>query len=515
MKIISRWEAQLKVWVREHGHFILINLIFGVLVYFTMMSEGLVNSNDGLLYTSYYNAGGVEASSGRGMLYYLDHVRAGVVSVPLNSILTVLIISITGVVILDIFSVTNKAMGFVMTMILIANPVTCATLSYCYTSVNYGVAFLFSVLAAYCVCRCHKTLAVLAGGVFLAFSMGCYQAYFSVTCLLILMFLIQKLLRNENGRDIANFLVRSVFAIVTGGVFYFIFTKLMLLKFNTEISNYKGASDVSLKTIILNLPKSIPQCYKNYYDYFRNKMALTSSRTIYLLLLIGIVSIIGFCVIYQFCTLLRKNWRYALFFLAAVCLIPIASSAITIIVLGGNSRLISMGFLVSIVMIVVFVPWEGKISFFAKRGYFVLMLFLLWINALSVTNEQLALKEGKRASVTIAQSVLNELIAEDYLEEGYVIALIGKPPASDLFARRAAWGKVFGDTRFADGWHNRREFWRQIYIEYCGVQLNYCDTQKYNTLMNSVEVAAMPCFPAEGSIAIIDGVTVVKIADSY
>lgn len=516
MRIISKWEERLKACVKKYGHFVLRNLIFGVLVYFMMMSEGLVNSHDGVQHTSHYNSGAWEVQLGRGMLYYLDRIRLGVVSVPLNCILTLLIISITGAVILNLFSVRNKVMGAVIAMILIANPVTCATLSYNYTSVNYGVAFFSSVLAVYFVCRCRKAAAVLSGGVFLAISLGCYQAYFNVTCLLILMFLIQMLLQDRDGQDIAGFLTRGAFAVAAGGAIYFISSKLMLLQFGVGLSGYGGASSVSLKTILLNLPQSIPQCYKNYYEFFRNKMLLNSSRMVVLLLLIGIAGLTGFCVVYHFHVLLRRNWRYALCFMAALCLIPVASSGITILAYGSRgSRLVMMGFLVSVVMLIVLVPKEGKASFFAKRGYAVLMFALLWFSILSVTNEQLALKEGKRASVSIAEAVLNELITDGHLEERYAIALIGEPRDNGLFASREAWQNVYGDARFGEIWNSRLKFWQQLYIEYCGVRLNFCSQEKYNALIQMEEVAAMPNFPEEGSITKIDGVTVVKISDTY
>lgn len=86
LKRLAGFEKNILKWIQKYDSVILINLIFGVLVYFTMMSEHLVNSMDGLLHTSNYIAGRVEVSSGRGLLPYFDKLRAGVMSVPLNTI---------------------------------------------------------------------------------------------------------------------------------------------------------------------------------------------------------------------------------------------------------------------------------------------------------------------------------------------------------------------------------------------------------------------------------------------
>ena len=81
--------------------------------------------------------------------------------------------------------------------------------------------------------------------------------------------------------------------------------------------------------------------------------------------------------------------------------------------------------IVCIILLIVLIPEKGNFSFFAKRGYCLLLLAFLWVNILSVTNEQLALKEGKTASVGLAESVLGELVTGRYLDEDYTVALIG------------------------------------------------------------------------------------------
>ena len=96
----------------------------------------------------------------------------------------------------------------------------------------------------------------------------------------------------------------------------------------------------------------------------------------------------------------------------------------------------SMSMIVFIILLTVLIPGEGVFSFLAERGYCALLLRFLWVNILSVTNEQLALKEGKTASVGLAEAVFSELIAGNYLEESYTIALVGRPSVNELFARR-------------------------------------------------------------------------------
>ncbi len=148
-------EEKASEWLKNHQKMIFLNVIFGIMLYFMMIAGNLVNSYDGIWNTSYFDAGSWEASLGRGLLHYVDKVRAGIISMPFNTILTVLIIFITSSLILDLFVEGNRGLGVLASLLLIANPVICVTLSYCYTSVGY------------------------------AMSLGCYQAYVGFTCFLL------------------------------------------------------------------------------------------------------------------------------------------------------------------------------------------------------------------------------------------------------------------------------------------------------------------------------------------
>ena len=128
MKRIIRIENYAMDWIRNHIKYIFINIIFGIMVYFMMISENLVNSHDGIWNTSSFIAGSWEASLGRGLLHYIDEIRAGIVSVPLNTVLTLLIVSVASVLIIDFLAIESRKLGVLVSLLLIANPVTCDTL---------------------------------------------------------------------------------------------------------------------------------------------------------------------------------------------------------------------------------------------------------------------------------------------------------------------------------------------------------------------------------------------------
>ncbi len=519
MELIIKTEDCIMNWKKNHIKYILITMIFGIIVYFMMISENLVSSYDGIWNTSHLIAGAWETSLGRGLLHYIDKVRAGVVSVPFNTILTLLIISVTSALLMDFYAIENKKLAMLVSLLLIANPVVCNTLSYCFTSVGYGMAFLFSVLSAKCICGGRRITGILLGAIFLAMSLGCYQAYFGVTCLLLLLQMMKMLLDCDSVRRVIEFLIKGILAIIVGGIFYSIMSNVLLKKYGVELATYRGASEVSVGRIMALLPASIQLCYKDFYGFcVRSRMGITVFDKI--ITLIGGIGILIFvCAIRHCLALWRKSKVYALCFLACICLVPVACNAVVLLIAGGMSILMSMGMVVGVALVPeIMLSIDGRSGFLLRKVGYILLFLLLWVNILTVEKDQLALKEGRTATVQLADSVIESLIVDGYLEDGAPIAFVGKPCENDMFAKRPAWKSANGYARFGDWWTggaNNRRSWSGVLVECCGIQLNLCSGEKYDEMRETGVFSEIPIFPAEGSIKEIDGVIVVKISEAY
>lgn len=160
--------------------------------------------------------------------------------------------------------------------ILIANPIICNTLSYSYMSVNFGLAYFFSVFATVSVVKISNKdkkgfwLGMLLGGLFLGISMAFYQAYIGVTCIILLLLTSNMLIEKKEWKLIVSHIVKTVSSILFGGSIYFIITKVLLLRAGIEMATYRGASDVSVLLMFQNIPYSIVQVirlWKYNIDY--------------------------------------------------------------------------------------------------------------------------------------------------------------------------------------------------------------------------------------------------------
>ncbi len=152
-------------WAKEYRALLLIYMGIGAVVYFMLMSQNLINSGDGLAVFSSHLAGRTEMSSARWFLPYVDKPRFGINSSALNSFMAFLLIACGNIFIVDLFQIKDKFIAALAGALFIVTPTVCATLTFSYTSVGYAVAYLLSILSAYCALKTpEKKLAVIAGG---------------------------------------------------------------------------------------------------------------------------------------------------------------------------------------------------------------------------------------------------------------------------------------------------------------------------------------------------------------
>lgn len=211
-------ERSVKEFIHVYGKYMIGGLSVGILAYFMMMSFNLVNDVDGIWHPSNFIAGDWEISLGRGLLRYADRARFGIVSDSLNSILTLLLIAITNALILKKFEINNTFYRWLIMIVLSVNPVICNTLSYSYTSVNYGLAYLFAT-TAFCMIRItgnrRKDLtAGIAGGLFMGISMSFYQPYICVTMVLAAIYILKILNEKREWKEALSYLLSGVVMIV-------------------------------------------------------------------------------------------------------------------------------------------------------------------------------------------------------------------------------------------------------------------------------------------------------------
>lgn len=518
MEAYKKTKGKIINWFRENGFTLAASLTFGLIVYWLMISQNLVNDLDGLWHTSNYVAGSWEISLGRFMLRYVDKLYDGVLAAPVTAAITIFLFSLGNIIAFHMLQIRQRGFRLLLSFFMLASPFMCHTLSYAYTSVGYGVAYLFAVFAAASCFYFHCIWGILACGICIAFSMSCYQAYIDIFCVLVLLALIKMIQKQKDVRSLAAFLGRGLFGGVLGGIFYFISARLMLLYAGGSLASYKGAGTVSIGQMLRSLPSSIVNCYQCFYEFLVEK-AMYINKGAYEVTLRVVLVLLAAGVVYVCVKIFHTSIMYGVAFIVCILVFPMAANAVLLLAPGNSATLLmSMGSMYIVVLPVMLLPENGTFDFCLRRVCFLAVSSLLWVSILTVENDQLALSEGRTAAVTLAQNIIGELREKGYLGNDYAIALVGRPANNDLFRGDTAFYTAnayaqFGYWSTQSG--NNRASWEGLITQYCGVRINLCYEETYDIIRLMDEVENMPEFPAEGSVQEIEGVIVVKVSELY
>lgn len=198
-----------KNWIRKYQYYMLFFFIFSFLLNFSLMAYELVNSYDGLWWHSIFYAKEWERSIGRWFWPYIDHARFGICSVALNSCITFVLEILAICILIEIFEIKRKFQRILFGVLFLSSPLLCEVLSYAYMSPTFGCAFLTSVIAfAFIVKQRNWILPIVGGSICIAISMGCYQAYLGVTCILILLYFMKQVLKQDSFKTLGGTVVK-------------------------------------------------------------------------------------------------------------------------------------------------------------------------------------------------------------------------------------------------------------------------------------------------------------------
>lgn len=520
---IKRIEKNIKEFINMYGKSIIGQVIVGLIVYFMMMSLNLVNDLDGLWHPSNFIAGDWEISLGRALQRYADRARFGIVSEPFNSILTLILLAVGNTLMINKLKIKSTLYKGLIYIILISNPIVCCSLSYSYMSVNFGLAYFFSILAFIFIdihikSRKKCLIGVLISACFLGVSMAFYQAYIGVMSVLIVIMILKMQLEQKDIKCILKYIVLCIGTYGFGGVIYLVITKAFLYRADIQLASYKGASNIDVIYMIKALPNSIEQCYKQFGKYMFN-LKTFSDLEFMEIVLGGLCFIYVSAIIIQSYKMFKSSLVKGIIFLIMIGLVPVASCSVLLIAVGNSmTDLMSMGMLLSILLLGIIVPDEGKIGFVMKRIYLIIMISFMWFQLSAVENDQLALKEGKTSTITLSENILHSLFEEYNLDESKVVAFVGRPADNHMFVKSEAYNMANGYAMFgcwSTNARNNRVSWNGVISNFLGININLCSDIDYENIIKSEQIQAMPEYPADGSICTIEDIIVVKVSENY
>lgn len=495
---------------------------------------------------------------GVGGLLFAACAKFGLCSPILTSAITIALFTLGVVALIDRLGIKRACLRYASSILFIASPFVSCCITYYYCSNSYALSFLCAVLAACLVGRVGavgKPVALVGAVALLAFSLGCYQASLGVFCVAVLLVMIRSLMgggseslacdargeaqnpyREEgcsadslSAKQLAVFFGVAVAVCAAGAVLYYALTELSLFAMGISLSTYGGASSVSAGSILGSLTSSVPSAYVAFFDgFFSHGIFGNHFGWMYVAAACMIVVAVAFV---RLATINgAKRLGPSAMALLCVVLIPFAANVILVIVpsYGYPTPLMLGGFMASFLLLPLLVqllldsPDRGNVRLCmpAKAmsvGCCCLIAVGAWSYALQSNADAEVMQACQNQTASLATRIAGALDANPDVQSGAKVLIAGKPEAgnypntSDSYAHAssyAKWGMVWDNH-----YQNNMRSWDVIMKQFAGQSFNYCSFDECAKVIRSGEFANMSLYPANDSVATIDGVVVVKISD--
>ena len=555
--------SRVKLWFTRNAKLLVVCFAVGMVCHAQMYLNGLSNP-DAVVSLSNPNGYGSfiphawDISLGRWGLLFAAYTKFGLCSPVLTSAITIALFALGIVALIDKLGIRNACLQYASSILFVASPFVSCCITYYYCSNSYALSFLCAVLAACLIGRVGavgKPVALVGAVALLAFSLGCYQASLGVFCVAVLLVMIRSLMgggseslacdargeaqnpyREEgcsadslSAKQLAVFFGVAVAVCAAGAVLYYALTELSLFAMGISLSAYGGASSVGVGSILGSLASSVPSAYVAFSDgLFSHGIFGNHFAWVYVAaacMIVVAVAFIGLAV-----TAGAKRLGASVVALLCIVLIPFAANVILVIVpsYGYPTLLMLGGFMASFLLLPLLVQLltdsperrNVRLRVPAKAmsvGCCCLIAAGAWSYALQSNADAEVMQACQNQTASLATRIAGALDANPDVQAGAKVLIAGKPEAgnfpntSDSYVHAssyAKWGMVW-DNHYQNNMRSRDVIMKQ----FAGQGFNYCSFDECAKVIRSSEFANMSLYPANDSVATIDGVVAVKMSD--
>lgn len=441
-------------------------------------------------------------------------------SLPLTGgLLTILFTGLCSCVLVRWMDLKRKVSWILTSALVIVFPVMSGLFFYNFTAPYYMFGLLLLFLGAERICKRRSVGAFALGVILILLSISIYQAFIPLLLSLLLTYFIKEVMADEQW-TLKKMLLEALWycgACITMIVLYLISVKLSTGLLGQGLLSYKGISSMGSTSITSYLQRIKLAVYLFLFPTKSDRYAFILPYRLadcYYLTLICI----GIAGIRLLLKTFRQNRASALSICLAFAFFPLASNFIYVTCDPVDVySLMQFGQLAPFLMLVCLIDWDkpqlsgGKLL----RKFSALVLALFCLICVRVDN---AIYTKAEFTQTRARSYFNVLVAQIKSTPGYTAAtpVVYIGDISDFNDPTFRGIEGFSSLSMTPLPYDTTPFcvicaaydWQEFLDLWCGFNPPQADAADFNSLP---EVQAMPCYPDEGSIALINGTVVVKL----
>ena len=511
------------VWnklTKQQKYAFVSTFIIGLLSHGMMLFNKFSNRDD----LRYMFSGGATFSSGRWMLFIVEKLKNllfqdSIYNIPaINGFVVFFCIAASLCLLIDLFEIHSPWLCILLSSIMISIPVVAGMFGYMFIAQFFGISLLLAVLGPYLILRTNKWYVVITGILLMTSSVGIYQSFIPIMICIFLFWLIMRISQASSRPE--RILIYKKLPVIGMSLAAFIAlysagTSLFLKLSGEKLSGYKGIGSATSVPIVEYLQRVL-FAYREFFN--------PQSGTFYNIfpgggqILFRLTIIVCAIFLLLLCFSIRKNPLSLFYTIILSLFIPLAVNFIFVMVDETYCNALMM---YGYAMFFVFFIWifervltlNKPIIHAAKFSVSVIMLLLafLFCRFDNLCYMRLAIVQSQ--TTRFYSTLITRMQSTTGYNSAMKVAYIGNPHAAE-------WDTTIPEIQELNYIHvhpyfgfrqlQETEPWR-IFME---IWLNFKaweeEPEHFTTLS---EVKAMPCYPNDGSIQIIDGVLVVKFQD--
>ena len=391
-------------------------------------------------------------------------------------------------------------------------PTVTSVMMYGYVADGYALAFLFSCVAAMLLTKdkpCYIGALVL-----IALSCGIYQAYITVTIMLLLLSLILELIYKNTA--VKKVIFKSLKFLLTGvlgmALYYLVMTVLLNIT-GTALLEYQGFDNAtSLKGIdIAGALYTIKESFVSYFFDFSagpNVFGVINCIVFVLTLVLYLTDVIknklGIAKILMLCIF--------------VILLPIGASVLSFINSGIDyHNLMKMGFLVFYLFFILqYENTSVKLNKVKQWSILVITVILVFNQTIIANVSYHKLNMAYEKSYGTLIRIADRIEQTEGAGECDSILVLGYLPESEAYSVKLPpdmTGTTDGYILRADDEIVGQSVLCSALNDYCGKNYKFISGEEKSELLKRIDTDSLNNWPAKNSISIIDNVIVIKLGD--
>ena len=470
--------------------------------------------------------------SGRWFLHYATAWNGFVQAPAVIGFFSILFLSLASVLTVSLLRVRAPVLGVLIGALMVVFPSVAYMNLYLFTASAYCFGILLAVLSVWLATR--YRFGFLGGAVCLACAVGTYQAYLAVAVSLALLWLILKGLEGERGAGkllLAALQVLSFIGLSMG--LYFLMLKIFLAVKELSLLSYKGINALGEGLSLKGLLSMIGLAYRQFLQYFfvpRAFATYTGPAAVFGNAVLLLAGLWAFVELVRRKRCMKRPGAFALTLLFCA-LLPLALNLTSL--MGESMPIMRYSFVFAYVLALAladraFCGEQGKkpggksrIKDKVKGGpaprlAALLAAVCLLLLSFQTDNTVYTMSAtAHRATESFATRLVERVETTPGYRNGMEVVIIGGFPSKVYHSQIEAFSLVEDYSNLSSSVIPLNKHVYYYLNDWLNVPWQMPDEATMQAVSDSEAFQAMPLYPDDGSVAIVDGRLVVKLASKY